>query len=143
MMPHRGLRDAVLPAAVLAALLLAVLCAGCATTSQGPATAADNNTATFISATNNCQPMNLTVTNGVGTFTYTSTSGCVLVKTLVRLNASESQDVKNMLEGKSMVCGYTKGKFDPRWVTSLVGGMEYCYGDLRDGLAQLIVFTSS
>ena len=48
-----------------------------------------------------------------------------------------------MVEGKSMVCGYTKGNFDSRWVTTLIGGIEYCHGDLRDGLAQLIVFTSS
>jgi ABC-type transport system substrate-binding protein len=142
MTPHRELRKAFLLSAVTAALVIIVLCAGCAATNTAPATAADNDTATFITAANACQPMNLAVTNGVGTFTYNSTQGCVLVRTLVSLNASESQDVKNMLEGKSMVCGYTKGNFDPRLVTSLTGGMEYCHGNLRDNLAELMVFSS-
>ncbi len=87
--------------------------------------------------------MNLTVTNAVGTFSYQSTSDCALLKTMVKMNASEPTEVRNMVEGKSMVCGYTKGNFDSRWVTTLIGGIEYCHGDLRDGLAQLIVFTSS
>jgi hypothetical protein len=137
---HRKLRKVFLPSAVLAALILVLLCAGCTATNPAPATAADNDTATFISAANTCQPMNLAVTNGIGTFTYNSTSGCVLVKTLVSLNASESQEVKNMLERKNMVCSYTKGNFDPRLVTSLTGGMEYCHGNLRDNLAELMVF---
>jgi ABC-type Zn2+ transport system substrate-binding protein/surface adhesin len=85
--------------------------------------------------------MDMTVTGGIGTFSYTSTTGCTVVKTLVRLNASESLGMKSMLEGRNMTCSYAKGNFDPRLVTSLVGGMEYCNGDLKDNLAKLIIFT--
>jgi hypothetical protein len=130
----------ILSAAVLTVIVLAVFCAGCTSNNPSPATGQD--TAAFISAANDCRAMNLTVTNVVGTFSYQSTSDCVLLKTLVKMNASETPEVKKMVEGKSIVCGYSKGNFDSRWVTTLIGGMEYCHGDLRDGMAELIVFTT-
>ncbi|HUK38220.1 MAG TPA: hypothetical protein VLV30_03800 [Methanomicrobiales archaeon] len=133
-----------LPAVLLAVALLAVI-AGCASNSQapsgGPQGVPGQDQAAFIAAANDCADANLTVSEDVGTFRYTSRQGCIFTKTLVRLNASESQAMKTMLEGKSMTCGYAKGAFDPRLVTSLVGGMEYCTGDLKDAIAQLIVFT--
>ena len=133
-----------LPAVLLAVALLAVI-AGCASNSQAPSGTAQGvpgqDQAAFIAAANDCADANLTVSEDVGTFRYTSRQGCTFTKTLVRLNASESQAMKTMLEGKSMTCGYAKGAFDPRLVTSLVGGMEYCTGDLKDAIAQLIVFT--
>jgi hypothetical protein len=131
----------ILSAAVLAAVVLAILCAGCTANNPSPATTQDP--AAFIAAANDCRAMNLTVTNTVGTFTYQSSTDCALLKTLVKMNESEPAEVRSLVEGKSMVCGYTKGNFDPRWVTTLIGGVEYCHGDLRDGLAQLVVFTSS
>jgi len=131
---------AVVSAAALAGIVLLLICAGC--TSQNPAPApATTDTAAFIAAANDCRVMNMTVTGAVGTFTYTSAPGCVFIKTLDRLNASEMAGMKTMLEGKNMTCSYTKGNFDPRLVTSLVGGMEYCNGELKDKLAELIVFT--
>jgi hypothetical protein len=143
MTPDREPLIMIQSAAVLAAIILAVICAGCTENNPSPASpaATGQDTAAFISAANDCRDMNLTVTTTVGTFSYQSTSDCVLLKTLVKMNASETAEVKKMLEGKSMVCGYTRGNFDSRWVTTLIGGMEYCHGDLRDGLAQLIVFT--
>jgi ABC-type Zn2+ transport system substrate-binding protein/surface adhesin len=51
------------------------------------------------------------------------------------------QEMKTMLEGKNMTCLYTKGNFDPRLVTSLVGGIEYCSGDLKDDITHLMLFT--
>ena len=131
---------AVVSAAALAGIVLLLICAGC--TGQNPAPAqTDTDTAAFIAAANDCRVMNMTVTGAVGTFTYTSAPGCVFIKTLDRLNASEMAGMKTMLEGKNMTCSYTKGNFDPRLVTSLVGGMEYCNGELKDKLAELIVFT--
>ncbi|HUH78630.1 MAG TPA: hypothetical protein VLY83_01905 [Methanoregula sp.] len=136
-------KRAIVSAAALAGIALLLICAGC--TSQNPAPAqpapTTTDTATFIAAANDCRDMNMTITGAVGTFTYSSTSGCVFIKTLDRLNASETAGMKTMLEGKNMSCSYTKGNFDPRLVSSLVGGMEYCNGELKDKLAELIVFT--
>jgi len=144
MTPRHEPRTTILSAAMLAASVLAVIIAGCTGNSPSPASPppTSQDMATFISAASECQDANLTVTTMVGTFSYRSTSDCALLKTLVKVNSSESPEVKKLIEGKSMVCGYTKGNFDSRWVTTLIGGIENCHGDLRDGIAQLIVFTS-
>lgn len=94
----------------------------------------------FIAAANNCENMNLTVTGEVGTFSYSSSKSCVFTKTLVSLNANESQEMRNLLQGKNMSCIYERGKFDQRWVTSLIYGIEYCQGELKDRLGDLTVF---
>jgi hypothetical protein len=99
------------------------------------------NEACFIAAANNCKNMSLTVTDDVGTFSYSSSEHCIFTKTLVSLNANESQEMKNLLEGKNMTCMYEMGKFDQRWVTSLIYGIEYCDGELKDRLGDLTVFT--
>lgn len=137
-------KRAIVAAAALAGIILLVLSVGCAANNPSPAlpVTPGQDTAAFIAAANDCRDMSMTVTGGVGTFTYESTSGCTFIKTLLRLNASEKQGMKTMLEGKNMTCDYTKGNFDSRLVTSLVGGMEYCNGELKDNLAKLIIFTS-
>jgi hypothetical protein len=143
-MEPNNVERGILSAVVLAGIILLVICAGCTAYNPVPSqpVAGGQDAAAFIAAANNCRDMNMTVTGGVGTFTYTSTPGCTFIKTLVRLNASETAGMKTMLEGKNMTCSYTKGNFDPRLVTSLIGGMEYCNGELKDNLAKLIVFTS-
>jgi hypothetical protein len=134
-----------LMAAILTGMVLLAVFTGCTSNSQAPSGTSQGgpgqDQAAFIASANDCQDANLTVSEDVGTFRYTSSQGCIFTKTLVRLNASETQAMKTMLEGKSMTCSYTKGNFDPRLVTSLVGGMEYCTGDLKDATAQLIIFT--
>jgi len=95
----------------------------------------------FISAANDCQALNLIVAEDFGTIEYSSSAGCVFTKTLVNLNDNETQEMKNLLQGKSMTCAYEKGKFDSRLVTSLIYGMENCQGELKDDLGKLIVFS--
>jgi hypothetical protein len=130
--------------ALLTGLVLLTLFAGCV--SNSPANPASQNAivqdqSAFIAAANNCTDTTVTITDAVGTFQYTSSDNCVFTKTLVRLNQSEMQEMKTMLEGKNMTCLYTKGNFDPRLVTSLVGGIEYCSGDLKDDITHLMLFT--
>ncbi|MFZ0005089.1 MAG: hypothetical protein WCC86_09265 [Methanoregula sp.] len=127
----------------LAVLLLAATFAGCTSNntpvaSQNAPTPAE---AGFITAANACTDTNITVIDDVGTMRYASSPGCVFTKTLVSLNATETQEMKSLLEGKSMTCMYTKGNFDPQLVTSLVGGMENCTGDLKDDIGNLVIFT--
>ncbi len=95
----------------------------------------------FIEAANDCEDMNLTLIGDVGTFAYSSSEYCVFTKTLVSLGANESQAMKGFLEGRNMTCTYERGEFNPAWVTSLIGGMEYCHGDLKDRLGELLIFT--
>jgi hypothetical protein len=110
-------------------------------TNAPPANVTSSDEARFINAANNCENASLTATDNVGTFTYSSYDSCVFTKTLVNLNANESQEMKNLLNGKNMTCIYTKGNFDQRWVTSLIYGIENCSGDLKDDLGDLTLFT--
>ena len=136
--------------AVLAAgLLLLVLIAGCVSPSQQPpptpppttpAVAACTTKERFISSANDCNDISLTLTEDAGVIKYSSSKDCVFSKTLVSFNADETQEMKSLLQGKSLTCRYEKGKFDPRWVTSLIYGTEYCEGELRDILIELIAF---
>jgi hypothetical protein len=94
----------------------------------------------FITVANACKDMNLTLTETAGTFTYTSTSKCVFTKTLVTPNPQETQEMKALLTNKSLTCNYVQGKFDPRWVNSLIFGTEYCTGELRTILGEMLAF---
>ena len=96
--------------------------------------------ACFIPAANDCAAIDLTLTEEAGTFRYVA-KDCVFTKTLVSLDQTETQDMKDLLQGKSLTCRYEKGKFDPRWVNSLLFGTEYCEGELKDRLAELLLFT--
>lgn len=152
-----GLQDE--RARLLAACLLALslLLAGCATTSppspQLPgkgqtvipvthpeAPQACNTKECFIAAANNCESKSIVVAEDFGTVNY-STGNCVFTKTIVSLDASEPQDMRNALEGKSLACKYKKGNFDPGLASSLVLGIENCEGELRDALALLVAFS--
>lgn len=73
-----------------------------------------------------------------GNFIDYVSKNCVLVKTVSKVNDSEIREVKDSIEGKSMVCRYSKGNFDPQWVSSLSLGFERCEGDLKDGVENLI-----
>jgi len=94
----------------------------------------------FIPAANNCDELSATLTTDAGTFRFSSSKDCVLTKTFVTAAPGESQEIKTLLEGKSMTCTYVKGSFDSRLVTGLVFGSERCEGQLKDALAQLLLF---
>ena len=123
--------------ACLAVLAIFILAMGCisppaphpsppASNAQNPAPLqnACNDTDCFITAANSCEAMNVTLSDDVGTFSYSSrpaTNACVFIKTVVSLDSGESQEMKNLLVGKKMTCIYQRGEFDQRWVSTLLG----------------------
>ena len=96
--------------------------------------------ACFIDAANNCESLEIEVVETSGTFQYAS-NDCVFTKTVNSLNEDEAQDMKSLLEGKSLSCSYQQGGFNENWVNSLVVDIEDCDGDLKDTIAQLILFS--
>jgi len=128
-------------------ILFAFLMAGCCSmlpTPQNPtaehATACSDK-ACFIAAANDCNSTNITVKEDFGVMHYETSTDCAFTKTMVKLDDNESQEMKNLLEGKNMTCVYAKGSFDPRLVNSLIEGTENCTGELKVDLARLAVFT--
>jgi len=138
--------DKVPAAMMLAGVLLLVLFSGCSSSFPGNPAAPSQNVpctdkACFISAADECRDVNVTIVEDIGTFTYSSSHNCIFRKTLVSLNGTESREIRTLLEGKNMTCIYTRGNFDHRLVTTLVGGIEYCTGDLKDNIARLVIFS--
>lgn len=121
------------------------LMAGCCSLLPTPQTAehatACSDKTCFIAAANDCNSTNITVTEDFGVMRYETSTACTFTKTLVKLDDNETQDMKNLLEGRNMTCVYEKGDFDPQLVNTLIEGTENCTGDLKVDLARLIVFS--
>jgi len=95
----------------------------------------------FVAAANSCKSSTLEQTQEVGTFFYTSSRDCYFTKTFLEVNESETQEMKNLLEGTSTICPYEPGSFNSAWVTSLLQDQEQCEGDLKATLQLLEIFT--
>ena len=93
----------------------------------------------FVTAANLCGNETVQINESYGVVKY-STANCILMKTIISLNQNESADIKRIIEGKSMMCVYEKGKFDQDWTNSLVLGAEKCNGGLKDAIEDLLVF---
>jgi len=126
----------------LALLFLLVLIAGC---SPGQSQVTPEPTCMtkecFIASANDCKAVQMTFSEEAGNFTYAVSSDCLFTKTLTTPNPQETQDMKNLLKGKSLSCTYEKGNFDERWANYLIFGTEYCEGELKEILGQLILFS--
>jgi uncharacterized protein YxeA len=94
----------------------------------------------FVKAANDCRKAKLEIVDDADMFwRYRAAAFCGgLEKTLVFLNDKETAPMKELLEGKSLSCNYTKGNFDKRWVTSLIFGLDNCHGELKENLGQLL-----
>ena len=102
----------------------------------------------FIREAKQCDDAVLEITEDIGTIRYESQkipeylSTCSMKKIFVKLHESESQAMKDLLEGRSVTCEYRKGDFNEDWVNSLVKGIEDCRdtGGLKEAIGKLIIF---
>ncbi|MBL7055276.1 hypothetical protein ISS07_00010 [Candidatus Woesearchaeota archaeon] len=90
----------------------------------------------FLQKAANCETSEYTSTEDFGTIKY-QTEDCTLTKTLVRL--SEDDELKDLIEGKSMTCEYNFNGLKNAWVDSLIEDVEGCEGELKEILGQLMV----
>ncbi len=97
----------------------------------------------FAEAANDCRKAKLEIVDDADMFwRYRAAAFCGgLEKTLVLSNDKETAPMKELLEGKSLFCDYTRGNFDKRWLTSLIFGLENCRGELKETLGQLLFLT--
>lgn len=99
-----------------------------------------NTTGCFVKAANDCRKAKLDIVDDSGMFwRYRTSAFCGgFEKTLVSLNKNETANMKELLEGKSLSCDYTRENFDKRWVTNLIFGLENCKGELKEMLGRLL-----
>ncbi|MFC1774809.1 hypothetical protein ACFLZN_00740 [Nanoarchaeota archaeon] len=98
----------------------------------------------FISEANRCKSSELIIQENIGIVMYKSDESfsdyCSMTKTIVELD--DKQEMKDLLENKTMRCNYWKGKFDERLVNSLTLGIEECFGELKVTLGDLMIFVN-
>ena len=114
-------------------ILALVFLAGCA----GPQIC--NTADCFIADANECKATSVEIKEEIGVVKYTSTQDCTFTKQIVSLDESESQEMKNLLQGKMLSCSYEVGNFDQRWVNTLIDGIEICDGELKEIFGQLLI----
>jgi len=117
---------------MLGILLLLVACKG-----QQPVTSVCDSKDCFIAKANNCEDININVTEEFGSVNYAS-KGCVFTKTVLSMN--DTEEMRKLFEGKTLSCIYEQSRFDRRWVDSLVFGIEYCEGELKDRIVDMLAF---
>lgn len=95
----------------------------------------------FIDEANACGKVEMySEMPGGGWFRFYS-KNCEFKKTVSNLYESETQEMKDLLEGKSLICKFESGEFDENWINSPLEGLEKCKGKLKDIIAQLILFS--
>jgi len=92
----------------------------------------------FISAASACSAASLTAKEDYGTVSFVSYANCTVTKTIVKLGDNETQQMRALLEGKSMTCWHDEGGLDSDLVNTPIFGMENCTGALRDSIELLV-----
>ena len=91
----------------------------------------------FIASANSCDSVRLEQNEFGSLFAYYS-KDCVFTKTAKSINQSETQEIKDLLEGKSMNCSYVAGDFNEDWINTISLGLEECSGGLKDSIEKLV-----
>lgn len=78
----------------------------------------------FMNKSNNCEKAEFLATESIGSVLY-STADCSITKKLVT-PGEEDVEQKKILEGKTIVCNYEKGKLNKDWTDSMFIGIAEC-----------------
>lgn len=94
--------------------------------------------ACFVQNAQICNPATMERTLAGSIMRYDVTSKCTLVKSFSVISATEPKEIHSLFGGKLMMCDYTKGNFNQRWINTLTGDIATCTGGLRDALVELM-----
>lgn len=93
----------------------------------------------FITEANQCNPAFLVVDDEGTVYEYKSFTDCTLTKSITKVSDAEPFMIKELFTEKSMTCSYDKGAFDEKWLTTLLGGLDQCTGQLKEALYELTI----
>jgi hypothetical protein len=92
--------------------------------------------ACFIAKANNCEESVVREDLQGSTILYKSSNDCVITKSFEEFSESEPEEIKLLFGNKDMACTYEKNNLNEDFV-SLVGGIEFCDGELKDSIYEL------
>lgn len=93
----------------------------------------------FLQYANDCNPA-VYISNEDGTiYEYKVDNECTFTKTITQVSSNEPLEIINLFEGKSLTCEYIKGNFEQRWITTLLGSLNRCTGELKEALYELTI----
>ncbi len=95
--------------------------------------------ACFLQYANDCKPASYIVNEEGTVYEYNLDNECTFTKTITLVSNNEPQEIINLFEGKSLTCEYIKGNFEQRWVTTLLGSLNRCTGELKEALYELTI----
>lgn len=91
----------------------------------------------FINAANNCQKAYFE-TSIKGTMFRLTSENCMITKELMSIASNEPENLHQMFTGKSMICKYQKGNFNPDHIFELTGNLLMCEGPLKDAYLSVL-----
>ncbi len=81
--------------------------------------------------------------NKISTMTVLyETKDCLLRKTILEVDPAESEAMRELLTGKSMVCSYLRNDFSALHLTRISAHLSNCEGSLKDAISRLAYSSS-
>ena len=97
----------------------------------------------FDNAVRLCKPVSFVkyTNNNIYAYTIYRSLGedCIIHISLKSVAPGSDRDIKDLLEGKSMKCSIPKSLLDNRKLDELENMLNYCHGDLKEGIYELII----
>ena len=97
-----------------------------------------NSPSCLIENANNCNPAIYTARIGTSIIEMEILPDCAIKKTVVKLDETEPEEIRNYFEGRSMVCTYEKNNFDDDFAYQISGPLENCEGSLVQSINEVI-----
>lgn len=63
---------------------------------------------------------------------------CTYTRTMRKVSTDEPEEVRPLMEGKSLTCTYVRGEFNTQWTSTISLGLEPCNGPLKDSIEAII-----
>ncbi len=97
----------------------------------------------FLAKANNCEAARYAADQETVSILLTTTNDCRVTKEITSVTATEPQEIKDLLIGKSMICNYKQNNFNTELINTLVVGLDKCSGPLKESLYEIVLATKS
>ena len=92
----------------------------------------------LIENANKCNPTIYTARIGSAIIDMEILPNCAIKKTVVKLDETEPEEIRDYFEGRWMVCTYERNNFDDDFAYQISGPLENCEGSLVQSINEVI-----